>query len=341
MPLAAPISSANTPDDLRLTVGLTSYRPESLPHALEAMQGFEAVVLEEPPHPDFADMLAGRLSIPDYLERTDMEFPVFAAGQCENWRVLNARGVTLKQIDPFLEELIAIHEFFAGGGEPSGLPARGLRAEVYAVEKRWTKALVDYYAVAVRDDFAAVVGAAMEFARRDAAKGAFRDELRAAAIVRECAGLGNVFVEAGYLHLGLVSRLARKKSANGPLRQPIRTVWLMEDETRRLTGARHILGPGDLLTLRFQADPTYGERAGRQAAELLAARAVIRVKIELKEESQDFGLPHLSDEAACTALVSQLEYADCANLWPVIRKASTERARAAVESYLKRRRLDA
>ena len=52
----------------------------------------DAVVLEEPPLPGFAAMLAGEESIDDYLERNAFEFPDHARRTCELARELARDG---------------------------------------------------------------------------------------------------------------------------------------------------------------------------------------------------------------------------------------------------------
>ena len=61
-----------------ITIGFSSHRAEIIPFARQIMEQHQIIVLEEPPHPNFADMLNGNLSIADYLMQ-----PVFKKLGCK------------------------------------------------------------------------------------------------------------------------------------------------------------------------------------------------------------------------------------------------------------------
>lgn len=166
------------------TVLFTTHRPETLPLAEAAMAGASLAVLEEPPHPRFSDMLAGRVSDDEYLMAADYEYPAFARASLAMCRCLHAAGAALAQCDPFMEELFAIHEFFIAGGAPGDIAPETLRGKVYAAERKWSAALLDFYRAAGEEDFARVVEAVKSFARADAARGRLRDALRARALAK-------------------------------------------------------------------------------------------------------------------------------------------------------------
>jgi len=312
------------------TVFFASHRPETLPLAEQALAGASLVALEEPPHPRFEDMLAGRVSDDDYLMAADPEFPAFARASLGLYRRLRAGGTALVQCDPFLEELLAVHEFFAAGGTPREVAPDTLRGRVYAAERDWSAALLRFYTAADGEDFAAVVGAVQDFARADAARGRLRDALRAAAVARLAWRRSDLAVEAGYIHAALPGELRRVLPAGWK----VAARWLLAPAARPLCGKRQVLGPGDLLTLLYTFRP--GHRSAR--ADLLAARSLIHVKILGKEEqtAAPGKYPHTADEARCAALTAALSHDDCAALYPRLRHLPTRHARALVLAFLRR-----
>lgn len=312
------------------TVLFTSHRPETLPLAFAAMAKASCVVLEEPPHPQFRDMLAGRVADDDYLMLMDQEFPAFARASLAMYRRLHAAGVALVQCDPYLDELLAIHEFFTSGGTPGDVAPDSLRGLVYAAERDWSAALLDFYSASGAEDFAVVVRSVQAFARADAARGRLRDSLRARAAARLAEEYPDLSVEAGYIHAALPGALRRAL----PPGWALRLRWVLEPAARPLTGKRQVLGPGDVLTLLY----TFRPRHESPRADLLAARALVYIKILGKEE-QDAApgeYPHTADEAACAALAARLGFADCAALYPRLRHLPKAHARALAEAYLRR-----
>ncbi|MEW5773551.1 MAG: hypothetical protein AB1916_08500 [Thermodesulfobacteriota bacterium] len=309
---------------------LTSHRPETLPLAEAAMAGASLVVLEEPPHPQFADMLAGRIPDDDYLMAADYEFPAFARASLEMYRRLHAAGTVLVQCDPFMEELFAIHEFFISGGAPGDIPPGSRRSRAYAAERDWSAALLGFYSAAGAEDFGAVVRSVQAFARADAARGRLRDALRAEAIAGLAENRPDMAVEAGYIHAALPGELRRVL----PPGWRVAVRRLLEPAARPLCGKGQVLGPGDVLTM------LYTFRPGRESprADLLAARALIYIKILGKDE-QEAGpgeFPHTADEARCADLAARLSYADCAALYPRLHNLPKAHARALAEACLRR-----
>jgi hypothetical protein len=312
----------------RVCVAFSTHRLETLPGAEARMRAHEAVVLEEPPEPAFADMLAGRLPIDDYLEELELEFPVFARASAELLRALAADGIEIRQIDPYMEVLLSIHDLFDNGGRPGDIAAESLMGRVYAMERRWTGALIGFYARSSSLDFDRVVAGVQEFARTDARRGLLRDRLRAAEIVERTARFRSLYVEAGTLHLPLFAEL-RARLGNAA---EVRPVWLMEPVWRQLAKRRQILGPGDELTLRYAFRPGFsGPRA-----DLLAARSLIHVKLLEKDEvsSSSEPYPHTRDEFETAEIVSRLSHADCRRLYPRVRAVSREAAREVVDTDL-------
>ena len=69
----------------------------------------------------FEPMLAGALAVDDYLRPLDVEYPAFSRDMCYLLRELQAEGKKIFQMEPFLEILLGIHEFFAEGHRPGEL----------------------------------------------------------------------------------------------------------------------------------------------------------------------------------------------------------------------------
>lgn len=313
----------------RITLAYSSHRPEILPFAADSMQRHQAVILEEPPFPGFDAMLAGRLPIKDYLLATDYEFPAFAAKSCQLLRTLFQQGKTILQVEPFMEILGGIHEFFADGGRPREIEKGSLRSEVYEAERHWTAALLDFYEKSMHACFAEVVEAVKAFAKADAARGRVKDRLRAEALAQIIPAHDSIYIETGYIHFALLPELAHRL----PKGTVLTPVHLLEPVVRKLAGKRQVFGPGDILTLFYTFRPHY---EGKKA-DLLAARSLIYIKIVHKGEITKGGghFPHTRDEIESSRLVENLSYQDCRRLFPAIRASSTATGRAIVRQHLR------
>jgi hypothetical protein len=75
-----------------LTVAFATHRPETLPLTDKLMARHEAIFLEEPPAPGFSAMLAGELTIDDYLMPLDIEYPEYSRAACELLRHHHQQG---------------------------------------------------------------------------------------------------------------------------------------------------------------------------------------------------------------------------------------------------------
>src|SRR6056297_3022448 len=102
-------------------VGFSIHRPEMIPKTAELMSAHEAIFLEEPPDSAFNEMLAGSISVADYLMPQDLEYPEFSRQMAELEKQLHAAGRRLIQAEPFYEVLLSIHDDFANGGTPDDL----------------------------------------------------------------------------------------------------------------------------------------------------------------------------------------------------------------------------
>jgi hypothetical protein len=93
-----------------ITIAFSSHRVETIPFARQMMEEHRIIVLEEPSHPKFTDLLNGNLSISQYLMETDIGFPGFERLMCKEARRLHQEGKKLLQIEHYLERLLEIHE---------------------------------------------------------------------------------------------------------------------------------------------------------------------------------------------------------------------------------------
>jgi hypothetical protein len=126
----------------QVTIGLSVHRPEMMPLISDLMQRHDALFLEEPPAGNFRQMLQGSVSVDDYLMSLDVEYPEFSQRMCCLLRELHAKGKKIFQVEPFIESLLAIHDFFTKGYEPGELKKNSLQHPVYLAERNATNALL-------------------------------------------------------------------------------------------------------------------------------------------------------------------------------------------------------
>jgi hypothetical protein len=309
-------------------LGFTSYRPETLPLARNAMRGHEAVLLEEPHTPGFQEMLQGEMDIEKYLELNEYEFPEYASRSCHLARELHKEGTAVRQVDPFLDELLSIHEFFLSGAGPDQIPSDTVTRKVYDAEREWTRRLLAFYKASWSGDFEPIVASVKAFARADAQKGLLRDRMRAEKITEILANCNSVYVEAGYIHVPLLPELLRRV----PRGCRLTPVHLIEPVLLRLTGRRRLLGPGDILTLLYAFRPERDE----PRRDLLAARSLVYNEIVGKEEidSEQEKYPHTRDEIEAIQLASSLDYGHCRELFFRLRPLSTSEAKAEARQWI-------
>lgn len=313
------------------TLVLSNHRPETIPLAERLMARHDAVILEEPPEPQFLPMLAGKVSIDAYLEDQDLEYPQFSRLMARTLRDRHRAGTRLYQIEPFIDHLLAIHKRFADGDSPADLPAGTALHQVYEAERDATAALIDFYSVSTSGTFDATVEAVKRFAHADARRFALRDRMRAEAIADVIVSPGSTYIEAGQIHYPLWREL-RKRLPPG---YPLRIHFLMIDAVRSMGYRSHLYGPGDLLTLHYRFHPHRHFRDEN----LLAARSLVYSKLIAKQEivANHEPYPHTRDELEVGATTARLSLADCRRLYPPIRRASTAAARDRVQHYLNRK----
>jgi hypothetical protein len=312
-----------------VTIGFSIHRPELIGIMADLMHRHDVIFLEEPPANGLEEMLQGDLSIDDYLLHAEVEYPEFSRRMCRLLRELYQNGSKIIQVEPFLENLLAIHTFFSQGHGPKDLQPESVCHQVYAAERDATKALLDYYQIVMTGSFEAAIQAIIRFARADAARFRLRDSMRAEALAAALKKGSSAFIEAGVIHLALYHRLKKRL----PEMVQLKPAFLARNVLKILGVEGHLFGPGDQLTLIYVFHPkTHG--TFREA--LLAAHALIYSKLIEKEEmSADLGnFPHIRNELACIGTVKLLTLEDCNRLFPLIRRIKTQHAQELVDDYL-------
>jgi len=265
------------------------------------------------------------MPVDEYVMTVDSEYPQFMQLMCSVLREFKSSGKKIFQVEPYLENLLALHDFFADGGRPDDLNKNTLIYLVYLVERKSTGALLRYYQTAASRSFDMTVDAVKHFARTDAERFRLRDALRAQALSPLIEKFSSSFVEAGVMHYPLKRLLARQASRS----MRIKAVFPANDIIHCLDQKGHLYGPGDQLTLLYIFHP---EITASERETLLAARALIYSKIIIKEESiTDMAAhPHLRDELLCVNVTRGLSLNDCRRLFAKIRGVNTLDARQIV-----------
>ncbi len=308
-----------------VTIGFTLHRPEMVPLMAVHMQTPDALFLEEPPTEEFDRMLSGSISLDEYVMTLDSAYPQFTKRMCAVLREFKSNGKKIFQVEPYLENLLALHDFFADGGRPDDLNKNTLIYLVYLAEKKSTGALLNYYQTTANRSFDMTVDAVKHFARSDAERFRLRDALRSQALSALVEKFRSSFVEAGMMHYPLKRLMARQ----APRSLRIKTVFPANDIVKCLNQKGHLYGPGDQLTLLYIFHP---EITATERETLLAARALIYSKIVIKEElNPDMAAyPHLRDELICIKVTRGLSVNDCRRLFARIRGVNTLEARQIV-----------
>lgn len=311
-----------------LSLVFSTHRPETLDLTARLMAEQPRILLEEPPHPLFAEMLAARLSIDDFLLELDVEYPFFARQQYTLLRRLARDGRRVLQVEPYLELLTEVQFFFADGGSPADLDRGSSWFPVYQAEREATGRLIAYYQASRQDNFEALLAALHAFARADAARFRLRDSLRAEKIIDLCYDSDPLYVEAGPMHVQLAQLL----------RTMLPTEWQLSIthvdrailDHLGLQGS--VFSPGDELTAHYILQ--HAPQPERE--QLLGAQALLYAKLVQKEESSESPeeYPHTRNEYETNQLVRQLDYADCRRLYAQVRALPTSAAAAAARAVI-------
>ena len=303
-----------------LTIAYANHRPETLALSQPVMEKHKLIILEEPPHPLFPEIIRGRISTEDYLFDQDIEYPAFSQQQCHLLQRLFGAGIELLQVEPFIEHLLYVQDFFAEGNGPGDLDRSSVHYQVYLREKEATRTLIDYYQAVRGDNFLHIIESVKNFARADAQRFDLRDQLRAQAIINNLSDQRPTCVEAGPMHLLLFHYLRRLV----PPGWALKPLFVEISGLRQLGLQSGLYGPGDQLTVHYLLK----HQLPTEVADLLCARTLVYMKIVGKNEisGQKGPFPHLRDEAQTAVLVNKLSYDTCRRLFWKIRDQSVEAA---------------
>lgn len=317
----------------KLSLIYSNHRPETLTLTAEMMGKHDLILLEEPIHPGFAKMLSGQLPIEEYLLEQDLEYPAFSLQQNKLLQNLYKKGKKLQQVEPFLDNLLHIHELFANGHSPEDLPRPSLLFDVYSREKNATGKLLHYYGRSRSDDFDGIIKSIKDFARADAERFRLRDILRAKSIADYLHHNTSIYIEAGPMHI-LLEELIKE---NLPDKWTMRTITIEQSLLEQLGIQGNIYSPGDELTANY----LLRKSPNPEREDLLSARSIIYAKIVTKEEKAETPslYAHAHNEHEVIECVNTLSMDECKQLFFEIRDLPTKAAKVCVDNFLQEKNI--
>lgn len=317
-------------DRCLLTIGFSSHRIEMIPFAKKLMGNHDVIITEEAPDPNFSSMLNKKIPILEYIREVDSGFPQFSLRMYKLLRDLHKKGKVILQIEPYMENLMNIHNMFFDGKQPADvLKIPGLR-KVYKAERNATGALLLFYDSYMRNSFQRVIEAVKNFVCADAERFRLRDILRAEVIIKGLPWNKRTYVEAGTAHTFLEKALRQLLGTKGQ----IKSLFLQEPVLKKLTGKAQILAPSNILTERYISS----KKRNNELESLLSARSLIYIQLLEKEEMIPTRLektPHIKDEIRATELVNKLSFVQCEELYKKIRFKTRWQVLDIVQNYLR------
>ncbi len=313
-----------------ITICYSTHRPETLDLTARIMQEKDVIILEEPFHPDFTNVLNGSIQIEEHLLELDVGYPAFTSDQYRLLQRFSNVGKQILQVEPYLEHLLSIQYFLAEDHRPEEIEPNTIDHSVYCAEKEATARLIDYYKDVQSNNFKQILTSMNSFAMADAARFVLRDSLRANQILKILTPGEKTYIEAGSIHLLLSKLLAKYLSEDWHLQ-----IYSVDREAVRILNHRgSLFGPGDELTL----DYIFGRNVSRRKWELLCAQSLIYSKIVRKDEmSGNKGeLPHTLNEIESIAAVKDLSVDTCRILYQKIRPLSSGEAADFVKMNVQR-----
>lgn len=305
------------------------HRPETLQLTWALMQQCETIILEEPELDCFQPMLEKTTPVETYLQESETEYPEYGRCQCSILQELHSQKKRIIQVEPYLQVLLTIHEFFAAGHTPAEIEKDSLQFQVYDAEREATGRLIDFYRSLTDSPFSDIIAAVMQFAQADSRRIRLRDSLRAEALIEKITFGETVFIEAGPIHR-LLETILRASDHLAPARI---SALFPDDRAAEASGfnVSH-LSPGDEYTLAL----VYGEDISDSTSRLLCSQALIYNKLITKEELTDSELeyPHIKEEQHVIRTVRTLDYEQCEQLFAQLRFAGTEKSKKIVADYL-------
>jgi len=316
-----------------ITVCYSTHRPETLELTTRIMDEHDVIILEEPVHVDFPEVLKGNIEIEEHLLELDTGYPEFILGQYRLLQQFSKSGKQILQVEPYLEHLLRIQYFLAEDHTPKEIEPNTVAHSVYCAERDATGLLIKYYKEVRGNDFKKVLSSMNSFAKADAARFVLRDSLRVKGILEVLDGRKDTYIEAGSIHLLLYRLLAGNLSKEWRLH--------LHSADREALQFLHRKGsffsPGDNLTLHY----IWGRKVSQKKWEMFCAQSLIYSKIIKKEESlgDDTKFPHTLNELESIAAVKQLSTETCEILFQQIRALSSEDAVDVVNTYLKKQKM--
>jgi len=294
------------------------------------MQDHDVIILEEPCHDDFAEVLGGTIELREHLLELESGYPEFTLGQYRMLQKFSQAGKQILQVEPYLELLLSIQYFLAEDHSPEEIEPNTVAHSVYSAERDATGKLIDYYQEVRGDNFREILSAMNSFAKADAARFILRDSLRVNRILEVLVPGKHTYIEAGSIHL-LLSRLLGKSLSEE---------WYLQVHSidravvRMLNHTGSLFSPGDELTLSY----IWGRSVSRGTWELKCAQALIYSIIVRKEETfnTDETFPHTRNDIESIAAVKNLSIDACRILFQRIRTLPSEEAALLVKNYLKK-----
>ena len=86
-----------------ITIYYSTHRQETLSLTARVIENFDIILLEEPPHRDFSNVLNGTIDIKDHLLELDFGYPAFTAGQYRLLKEFYRSGKQIRQIESLIE----------------------------------------------------------------------------------------------------------------------------------------------------------------------------------------------------------------------------------------------
>jgi hypothetical protein len=297
------------------------------------MDTHDVIILEEPVHVDFSEVLKGNIEIKEHLLELDTGYPEFILGQYRQLQQFSKAGKQILQVEPYLEHLLRIQFFLADGHTPEEIEPNTAAYAVYCAERHATGLLIKYYKEVRGNDFKKILATTNSFAKADAARFVLRDSLRMKGILKVLSGGKDTYIEAGSIHILLYRLLAGNLSKEWRLHLHS----IDREAIQFLQRKGSFFSPGDNLTLHYIG----GRNVSQKKWELFCAQSLIYSKIIKKEENleDDTKFPHTFNELESIAAVKQLSTEACEFLFQKIRTLSSENAVDIVNTHLKRQKI--
>lgn len=316
-----------------ILIGFSSHRVETLDLAEKIMQEADFIFLEEPQDKLLQKFLKNEISLNEYLESKDFQFPLFAERVAILVKKLYNRNKKIFAVEPYLESLQQIYQLLEEGKSPSKILENEKLKKVYQIENKVTGALLEFYKASLFSDFDTLLEKVKKFSKLDAERFRLRDEMRAEAIIKNLPSSGKIYIEAGTIHLYL-KKCLKEKLKNDWV---VRSKYLLEDFVKKKIGKRWLYPPGELLTLRY----IWGAKENKKLENLLSARSLVYILLIEKEEllpTEHNPFPHLKEELRIIQELNLLSFSDCQILYHKLRFKKRKEALKIFKNYCLKKR---